>query len=412
VRTNLKSAAMVWVLVASTIVFTSGLAALNPDESALPAAPSKSGLGIRLGNTLIGFYQNRISGQSIRRCPYYISCSNYARIAIEEHGLLIGSLYFIDRNVYRENPGIWQNYPLSDAGERGLKLDDFFYLRGSPSEQRNLDVGRLEEPEGPKGNRFADVLMRDGDYERAITEYKRWMFESPSDSTEVLLRIASAHRRGGNYNQAINFASSALLRGDLTNTQTAHAHMTLGLGYMGLRLTPMASDQFRELAAMDTSGIGDMCLGWVDADQGRWNASSRRFQSVASLSPIEELRRAAQTASTLSSSGTYLPRKSPGMAAGLSLVIPGAGQIYSTHGYDALQAFAMTSSMVLATYAAYRYESEPGRHLRFTFISGAITGMFHAANVLGAYRTAQYRNWHLRSDLLRQIRDLILPHTW
>ncbi|MBN2105387.1 membrane protein insertion efficiency factor YidD [bacterium] len=78
----------------------------------------------------IKFYQKKISTKSISRCPFYISCSNYAYLAIEKYGLLIGICYFIDRNFYRENIACFYHYELRENKEGILKLDDSFFLLG------------------------------------------------------------------------------------------------------------------------------------------------------------------------------------------------------------------------------------------------------------------------------------------
>jgi putative component of membrane protein insertase Oxa1/YidC/SpoIIIJ protein YidD len=77
---------------------------------------------------LIRFYQERIAPKSIRRCPFHISCSAFAYTAIKKHGLFLGICYFIDRNLYRENPGITRHYRTIISEEGTYKLDDDFYL--------------------------------------------------------------------------------------------------------------------------------------------------------------------------------------------------------------------------------------------------------------------------------------------
>jgi putative component of membrane protein insertase Oxa1/YidC/SpoIIIJ protein YidD len=77
---------------------------------------------------LIDFYQQHISSKSISRCPFYISCSKYAGIAIRKYGWFKGIILFIDRNFYRENFSAWFNYPLKERSNGVLKLDDSYYL--------------------------------------------------------------------------------------------------------------------------------------------------------------------------------------------------------------------------------------------------------------------------------------------
>ena len=81
--------------------------------------------------SLIRFYQKQISPNSISgRCPYKISCSNFAYRSISERGFLIGILLFVDRFYYRENSGTRYYYPLFENTEGVLKLEDDFYLTG------------------------------------------------------------------------------------------------------------------------------------------------------------------------------------------------------------------------------------------------------------------------------------------
>jgi len=86
--------------------------------------------GVLFANTLIKFYQRKISTQSISRCPFYISCSNYAYFAIKKYGLFLGICFFIDRNLYRENITSFYHYELRENRYGVLKLDDSFYIFG------------------------------------------------------------------------------------------------------------------------------------------------------------------------------------------------------------------------------------------------------------------------------------------
>jgi len=81
--------------------------------------------------TLIGFYQSSIGPNSVQRCPFSPSCSNFALSAIRRYGFVAGVCLFIDRNLYRENPGIMNHYGLIRLPSGILKLDDHFYLTGA-----------------------------------------------------------------------------------------------------------------------------------------------------------------------------------------------------------------------------------------------------------------------------------------
>ena len=90
--------------------------------------------GILFANKLIKLYQHKISTNSISRCPFYISCSNYAYLSINKYGLLKGICLFIDRHFYRENLYCFYYYGLREIEAGILKVDDSFYLFGDKTQ--------------------------------------------------------------------------------------------------------------------------------------------------------------------------------------------------------------------------------------------------------------------------------------
>ena len=98
---------------------------------------------------LIGFYQQKIGSQSIDRCPFWPSCSNFALQAIHRHGVVLGICYFIDRNLYRENPGVFQRYGLARLSLGRLKLDDRFFLGDNALQEISAPTSRSVAGAGP-----------------------------------------------------------------------------------------------------------------------------------------------------------------------------------------------------------------------------------------------------------------------
>ncbi len=90
----------------------------------------ETGMFADIGLAAIGYYQRRISPSSVSRCPFAISCSHFAAIAIRDKGFLPGVCCFIDRNLYREHAAIYRYYPLVVMPDGALKLDDRYYLYG------------------------------------------------------------------------------------------------------------------------------------------------------------------------------------------------------------------------------------------------------------------------------------------
>jgi len=89
---------------------------------------------ILFANKLIKLYQQKISPNSISRCPFYISCSNFAYHSIHKYGLVKGICLFIDRHFYREHPYSFYYYGLREIEAGILKIDDSFYLFGDKNQ--------------------------------------------------------------------------------------------------------------------------------------------------------------------------------------------------------------------------------------------------------------------------------------
>ena len=106
------------------------ISAWEPEDITLPATSSFPGLSLRqlVADRMLQFYQKKVRPNSIRRCPFYIPCSDYARQAIEKYGLLLGISVAIDRYFYRENSSRFWYYGLRKSKNGLLKLDDSFFL--------------------------------------------------------------------------------------------------------------------------------------------------------------------------------------------------------------------------------------------------------------------------------------------
>ena len=106
------------------------ISAWEPEDITLPTARSfpQLSLGRLIADRMIQFYQKKIGPNSISRCPFHISCSNYAQQAIKKYGLVLGISVFIDRYFYREHPGSFWHYGLKESENGVLKLDDSFFL--------------------------------------------------------------------------------------------------------------------------------------------------------------------------------------------------------------------------------------------------------------------------------------------
>lgn len=259
---------------------------------------------------------------------------------------------------------------------------------------------------------FADALIREGDYFRAISEYKRVLFYSDNDSIKnyCLLQIAKSYRKSNKFESAINYSSLLLNKNNLSTTARSKAELTIGLGYLENNLPQISIDYFNKSFNTDSNTFSLLCLGLAELKMRNWKSALITFSKSINFcrdtvlrSQVIDFQRQIEDIKTQS-------KKSPIVSSTLSLVIPGSGQIYSGHTYDGIQAFLYTASAAFASYAIYKYEKSFKGHLELTYISISVTAIFHAANILGAYQTANYYNLKQENDLIRNIRNTIIDN--
>lgn len=238
---------------------------------------------------------------------------------------------------------------------------------------------------------FANKLRDDGDYYRAITEYRRLIFHFPRSgrAEEVRLEIARCYARAERWKEAQ--AEYAKLAGDLAGKESGRralyeeADMLFAAGEF--LIASAAYDEFAADYAQDPR-----------ADTARWRRAwsfllahevrraEAAFAAIAPPSPhapaarelVAECRRLARRAT-----------KSP-LLAGVLAIVPGLGHIYDGRYMDALGAFVVNGA--LGWGAASGFEAG-------ATAAGAVLGIvgvnFYAGSILGAV------NWSHRVNRSR-----------
>jgi len=92
--------------------------------------------------------------------------------------------------------------------------------------------------------------------------------------------------------------------------------------------------------------------------------------------------------------GAPTSARSPALAATFSALVPGSGQLYSGHTYDAAQAFGLTTVLGYGAYASWRHELDAGAPTQYVLpvVATLVAGAFYAANVRGAHASAKRFN--------------------
>ncbi|MFA6506242.1 MAG: hypothetical protein WCT14_09100, partial [Treponemataceae bacterium] len=250
------------------------------------------------------------------------------------------------------------------------------------------------------------------DYFRAITEYKRERFNSavPEDQWYSGVRIAEAYWLSQKYESALSELFALGKNAEkLAPDRKEWLGSSMALNYYGLKLYPNALFYLDEVIdrGSEFSSQPRLYRGVIRAESSLWDQAAMDFETVARSVPEAATGKAATFALEGVRSVSALPRKSELTAALLSTIVPGLGQVYSGHWFDALQAFASVGVSAFAAYGLFVYERSYGGPYVYTGVMATITLTLHSSNIFGAYKTAGYFNQKQREDALRPIRAAV-----
>ncbi len=256
---------------------------------------------------------------------------------------------------------------------------------------------------------YAAFLMKDRDYFRAISEYKELAFYSKSSDSIIFYssQIGRAYRFSGKFELSNETFGWLVHDFKLSPSAKSRAMLNLGFNYLSLNDTIKAYKYFTGAAAEDSTSPAYLLLGLYYCKTGNWekveSAYTRAKKTMADKSffdSVKELGETIQSARGISS-------RSPFAATALSVVLPGAGQIYCGHYADGIQALTFVSAFAYMSYIANRYDVEHGKARARTYISLSLTSMFYIANLFGAGRTAEYYNQKQNAELFDGINSVV-----
>ena len=174
--------------------------------------------------------------------------------------------------------------------------------------------------------------------------------------------------------ESFDSRSKVEMNSDRRDTQYRHMQFLRGAEILDLRRFDEAVLHYSELGRTDDS-------------------TGKR-----SLMLVEELRQ-----------HQLISRKSPWLAAGLSAVLPGAGQAYTEHYSDATMAFFWNLTFVGGTAYLYDLERSADRPHTGSIVTGIIGLIFYASNISGAYSSAHRRNVFMERRFAEQLRRSYFP---
>ncbi|MBK7444884.1 MAG: hypothetical protein IPJ45_02480 [Ignavibacteria bacterium] len=194
--------------------------------------------------------------------------------------------------------------------------------------------------------------MKSKDYFRQFQYIKIVVFSKDKDSSaNYLYQIGKSYQKSRKYESSIFTFSDLMNSYKLSNTLRNNIEISLGLSYLQWGYLQYAQMLLNRAEKKDNKKISSLYLGLLDIKAENYNFAHKRFEMMLSESHDTTLKSIARKCNDLLSKSDNLSYRKPVFAALLSAVMPGSGQLYSKHYFDAFQAIVFVGASAFATFA-------------------------------------------------------------
>ncbi len=245
---------------------------------------------------------------------------------------------------------------------------------------------------------FAEHLSSQGEYYRAITEYKRLLFLYPAhpERFEIKLKIGNCYMQGERWNEAISYFQLLLAEGQPEKISIkilykfAESYYAIKKYNTARMYLQNLIDQFPDTKDADTARylMADTYLkqyNWPKAAEVFAQINEKTYSGVKNLN--QEILEAER-----------LLYKSPGLAGVYSALIPGAGQLYAGRRQDAIVSFLLNGVFLWGIVESFQHDKEVAGGILLFFELGWYTG-----NIYSAITSTHKYNEKLKDDFYKGI---------
>jgi tetratricopeptide (TPR) repeat protein len=221
---------------------------------------------------------------------------------------------------------------------------------------------------------YAEALFRQGEYYRAVSEFKRLAHFFPDSplARAARVRIGEAHLHGGEPAQAIEQFTTLLEAPELAPLRP-EVHYLRGMSRLELEHDAPYGLRKRHIA---------QALDDLRAIPPGWSGAPAVQGFVQALEQPGDL-----------------PSKSPWLAGGLSALLPGAGSVYVGNYAEGALAFFVNALFISASLRAFDQDNDG-----LGTVLGAAALAFYGGSIYAAANGAQRYNDHARGAYLEQQR--------
>jgi len=338
-------------------------------------------------NLLLDGYKKFISplqGENV--CQFSPTCSRYAREAINQQGFFLGLVMTADR-LERCNPfAPIYAFDFYSGAKEGKVFDPperhFLFKKSRVMEKRLPSIWRIEVdtfrflfPGEQYDLAFADFLFAEGEFHLAGVEYLKAKFWTSDERVREYARvmIAESYSYLGNYSKA---------RQEIEGIKEKELRMFCrGRLFLAEGKYDSARAQLYYIKDTLLKNTAQFLYGLSYLYSGDFDRALSHFKIKERESP---------------------QKRSPILSGFLSLLLPGAGQVYSGRLGDGLYSFLVVGTLGGIT---YYYGKEKEKAKFYLFLS--LTSLFHLGNIYGAIIAASDYNQKEERSFISRVEERI-----
>jgi len=261
------------------------------------------------------------------------------------------------------------------------------------------------QPQGGAGTyEFASWLHAQGDAYRAITEFKRYEFESlgkPTEAARGAFAAAACYQLAQEWERALRAYQyyGAAYPGAERASESVYRLIECLFGLQKFVEVEQAAAEFGKGHSATEFADDAAFLSALSRLMRRdWAAAATAFQAMDTTHLDSPLLPAARRLHDASELLQAMPRKSPQKAVLLSGIFPGTGQAYAGRKKDGWAAFLFNAALGYLTYDRFdRHDNKAAIPLLL------LTSSFYAGNVYGAGNAAVAENRRREETTVEQV---------
>ncbi|HSD94393.1 MAG TPA: tetratricopeptide repeat protein [Syntrophales bacterium] len=257
--------------------------------------------------------------------------------------------------------------------------------------------------------KIADAFMEEGEYYRAVTEYKKFLilFPDSGKADYASFEIGMAYFKGEEYGAAAR-SFLAVREKYPESSYAVQAGYLEGMSQWKMKNYDRARVALESLVEQHPDSeyaprsLVAICLAALDENKAEVSRQAlRRFLDRYPGHPGEEN---VREAAALIDRYQELPEKSPVLAGVMSAILPGSGYIYAEHYGDGITAFLINGLFIAGTITAIHQEN-----YAVAGIVGGVGVPFYLGNIYGSANAAKKWNLAARDEITRKIHSTLAP---